>query len=43
LIDKDQKPHWHWPDINNVPDAVVDAHFQKAWEGRHPLADLSDY
>jgi enoyl-CoA hydratase/carnithine racemase len=43
LIDKDQKPHWHWPDINNVPDAVVDAHFQKAWEGRHPLADLSEY
>ncbi|VVP65370.1 Fatty acid oxidation complex subunit alpha [Pseudomonas fluorescens] len=40
LIDKDQKPHWHWPDINNVPDAVVDAHFHKAWEGRHPLADL---
>jgi enoyl-CoA hydratase/carnithine racemase len=43
LIDKDQKPHWHWPDINNVPDAVVEAHFQKAWEGRHPLADLSEY
>ncbi|MCK1789716.1 enoyl-CoA hydratase/isomerase family protein [Pseudomonas violetae] len=43
LIDKDQKPHWHWPDINNVPDTVVDAHFQKVWEGRHPLADLSEY
>jgi enoyl-CoA hydratase/carnithine racemase len=43
LIDKDQKPHWHWPDINNVPDAVVEAHFHKAWEGRHPLADLSEY
>ena len=43
LIDKDQQPHWHWPDINTVPDAVVQAHFTKAWEGRHPLADLSDY
>jgi enoyl-CoA hydratase/carnithine racemase len=43
LIDKDQKPHWHWPDINNVPDAVVLAHFHKVWEGRHPLADLSEY
>ncbi|WP_017256443.1 enoyl-CoA hydratase/isomerase family protein [Pseudomonas tolaasii] len=43
LIDKDQTPHWHWPDINTIPEAVVDAHFHKAWEGRHPLADLSDY
>jgi enoyl-CoA hydratase/carnithine racemase len=43
LIDKDQKPHWHWPDIHHVPEAVVDAHFHKAWEGRHPLADLTQY
>ncbi|MFQ6591562.1 MULTISPECIES: enoyl-CoA hydratase/isomerase family protein [Pseudomonas] len=43
LIDKDQAPHWHWPDIDTIPDAVVQAHFNKAWEGRHPLADLSDY
>lgn len=43
LIDKDQTPHWHWPDINTIPEAVVQAHFNKAWEGRHPLADLSDY
>ncbi|MFK0088335.1 enoyl-CoA hydratase/isomerase family protein [Pseudomonas sp. NPDC090755] len=41
LIDKDQKPRWHWPDIAHVPAAVVDAHFSKAWEGRHPLADLA--
>ena len=41
LIDKDQKPRWHWPDINTVPEAVVQAHFHKAWEGRHPLADFS--
>ena len=43
LIDKDHKPHWHWPDIARVPDAVVEAHFHKVWEGRHPLADLSQY
>ncbi|MGC5702769.1 enoyl-CoA hydratase/isomerase family protein [Pseudomonas sp. NFXW11] len=43
LIDKDNQPHWHWADINSVPEAVVEAHFHKAWEGRHPLADLSDY
>jgi enoyl-CoA hydratase/carnithine racemase len=43
LIDKDQKPRWHWPDINTVPEAAVEAHFHKVWEGRHPLADLSEY
>jgi enoyl-CoA hydratase/carnithine racemase len=43
LIDKDQKPHWHWQDVANIPDAVIDAHFAKVWEGRHPLADLSYY
>ncbi|QXI29725.1 enoyl-CoA hydratase/isomerase family protein [Pseudomonas vanderleydeniana] len=43
LIDKDQQPRWHWPQITAVPRAVVEAHFHKAWEGRHPLADLSDY
>ncbi|MFV3317822.1 enoyl-CoA hydratase/isomerase family protein [Pseudomonas sp. NY15374] len=40
LLDKDNQPHWHWPDIGKVPAAVVDAHFAKVWEGRHPLADL---
>jgi enoyl-CoA hydratase/carnithine racemase len=43
LIDKDHKPRWHWPDVVKVPQAVVEAHFSKAWEGRHPLADLDDY
>ncbi|MBA1429322.1 enoyl-CoA hydratase/isomerase family protein [Pseudomonas fluorescens] len=43
LIDKDQAPRWHWRDINTIPEAVVQAHFDKAWEGRNPLADLSDY
>jgi enoyl-CoA hydratase/carnithine racemase len=43
LIDKDHTPHWHWQDVATVPLAVIDAHFAKAWEGRHPLADLSGY
>lgn len=43
LIDKDHTPRWHWQDIAAIPLAVVDAHFEKAWEGRHPLADLSQY
>ncbi|WP_442112448.1 enoyl-CoA hydratase/isomerase family protein [Pseudomonas sp. NUPR-001] len=41
LIDKDQQPRWHWADIAQVPTAVINAHFAKAWEGRHPLADLA--
>ena len=40
LLDKDNQPRWHWPDVAQVPQAVVQAHFAKAWEGRHPLADL---
>ncbi|KXK67547.1 hypothetical protein BC89_30950, partial [Pseudomonas monteilii] len=40
LLDKDNQPHWHWPDVAQVPAAVVEAHFAKVWEGRHPLADL---
>ncbi|MFK3797730.1 MULTISPECIES: enoyl-CoA hydratase/isomerase family protein [unclassified Pseudomonas] len=43
LIDKDHAPRWHWQDVAKIPLAVVDAHFEKAWEGRHPLADLSAY
>ncbi|RAU43245.1 MULTISPECIES: enoyl-CoA hydratase/isomerase family protein [unclassified Pseudomonas] len=43
LIDKDHHPHWHWQDVAKIPSAVVEAHFEKVWEGRHPLADLSGY
>jgi enoyl-CoA hydratase/carnithine racemase len=42
LIDKDHTPRWHWPEVGSVPQAVVDAHFSSVWEGRHPLADLSE-
>lgn len=40
LIDKDQKPRWHWPDVAKIPEEVIAAHFDTAWEGEHPLADL---
>ncbi|MBL0952742.1 MAG: enoyl-CoA hydratase/isomerase family protein, partial [Pseudomonas sp.] len=39
-IEKDQTPHWHWPDIATIPEAVIEAHFAPAWDGEHPLADL---
>lgn len=42
LIDKDQTPHWHWPEVCHVPPTVVEAHFQEIWEGNHPLADLTE-
>ncbi|MBM7060394.1 enoyl-CoA hydratase/isomerase family protein [Pseudomonas sp. UL073] len=40
LIDKDNTPHWHWPEVANIPSAVIEAHFQPAWSGAHPLAAL---
>ncbi|SFP00567.1 enoyl-CoA hydratase/isomerase family protein [Pseudomonas borbori] len=40
LIDKDQTPHWHWPDVASIPTEVIEAHFAATWEGEHPLADL---
>ncbi|MCC6073608.1 enoyl-CoA hydratase/isomerase family protein [Pseudomonas sp. GCM10022188] len=42
LIDKDNQPRWHWPDVAAVPAAVVEAHFAPTWEGEHPLAELND-
>lgn len=40
LIDKDNAPQWEWPDINQLPREVVNAHFARSWSGPHPLADL---
>jgi enoyl-CoA hydratase/carnithine racemase len=40
LIDKDNAPRWHWPDVTAIPRAVIEAHFEPVWEGRHPLDDL---
>ncbi|MOA23166.1 3-hydroxyisobutyryl-CoA hydrolase [compost metagenome] len=43
LIDKDNRPSWHWPQLEDVPDAAIAAHFTPTWEGEHPLADLHDH
>ncbi|MDA8484896.1 enoyl-CoA hydratase/isomerase family protein [Pseudomonas resinovorans] len=40
LIDKDNAPRWHWPDVASIPRAVIEAHFTPVWDGRHPLDDL---
>ncbi|MFZ3203648.1 MAG: enoyl-CoA hydratase/isomerase family protein, partial [Pseudomonas sp.] len=40
LIDKDQTPHWHWPDVASIPAEVIESHFEATWDGAHPLADL---
>ncbi len=40
LVDKDQNPRWHWPEVASIPAAVIAAHFAPVWEGEHPLADL---
>lgn len=42
LIDKDNRPQWHWPELNSIPDTVIEALFQPAWTGPHPLANLSE-
>lgn len=31
LIDRDQNPHWTFARIEDVPEAVIDAHFQPVW------------
>jgi enoyl-CoA hydratase/carnithine racemase len=41
LIDKDNTPHWHWPAVAEIAPAVIESHFSPAWDGAHPLADLS--
>lgn len=40
LIERDNAPRWHWPDVQSVPAAVLEALFQPAWTDAHPLADL---
>lgn len=41
LIDRDNRPGWHWPDAHSIPKAVVEAHFEPIWEGAHPLTSLA--
>jgi enoyl-CoA hydratase/carnithine racemase len=40
LIDKDQQPRWHWPDVALIAPEVIEAHLRPVWDGPHPLADL---
>jgi enoyl-CoA hydratase/carnithine racemase len=40
LIDKDNQPHWHWPEVKAITPTEIAAHFQPTWDGAHPLADL---
>ena len=42
LIERDNRPRWHWPDVAHIDPAVVEAHFAATWEGPHPLAELHD-
>ncbi len=42
LIDRDNQPNWEPAELADVDDAVVAAHFEEPFEGRHPLAELSD-
>ncbi|MCQ4296269.1 enoyl-CoA hydratase/isomerase family protein [Pseudomonas stutzeri] len=41
LIAKDNQPNWHWPDVHNIPAAVIEAHFEPTWRGAHPLKELT--
>lgn len=40
LVDKDKNPTWAFDKTSDVPDRYVEAHFQPAWQGDHPLANL---
>ena len=40
LIDKDLQPRWRFASVADVPDEYIDAHFEPAWTGPHPFADL---
>lgn len=37
LIDKDRNPQWSYASAADVPNALVEAHFQPSWSGTHPL------
>jgi len=39
LIDKDNNPVWAYPEMGQVPDNWIEAHFKAPWPD-HPLADL---
>lgn len=41
LIDKDRQPRWSHAHPSEVPDDLVQQHFQPTWPGEHPLAQLA--
>jgi hypothetical protein len=40
LIDKDRNPQWAYKSALDIPESYVEAHFEPAWSGTHPLAAL---
>ncbi len=40
LIDKDRNPQWAYKSALDIPESYVEAHFEPAWSGPHPLAAL---
>ena len=40
LIDKDKRPHWQPPRLEEVSAGSIDAHLAPRFTGAHPLADL---
>lgn len=40
LIDKDRNPVWQYPDLHELPQAIITEHFTPPW-AENPLADLS--
>ena len=40
LIDKDRTPRWQPPTLDEVNEALIDAHLQPRHVGHHPLSDL---
>ncbi len=41
IIDKDNAPHWRYPDVESLPEDYVAEHFQPPWR-HNPLEDLEE-
>ncbi len=40
LVDKDHKPRWTPPSVDQLTHAWIDEHFRAPWRGDNPLSDL---
>lgn len=40
LVDKDKNPKWTYESAAEIPDVIVDEHFQPSWQGEHPLQEM---